>query len=557
MKKLKSENSIENLNGHTFTVEEKLEIYEKAIEELKDIVLLFDLEGNIIYANEKALKEYGYSQQEILSMNMCEIRNKSNKEIFENQIEEAMKEGIQFQAIHTRKDGSSFHVEVKSIAVEIETTKVILSDIRDVSRWVEKNKELGLKYEELSAVYEELMATEEDLRTNYVELQVAKKEVDKVNEVKNQFFANMSHEIRTPLNRISGLIELLNLTELNHEQKEYIEYLKASSRALLNIADNIIDISKIETGQSNVNKINFYLKNTVDKIIKKLSIACNKKKLKLSYYVDPNIPFDIIGDELILNQIIINLMSNAIKFTEKGQIIFEVKKVSQIGDKIKLQFSVEDTGIGIENIIKEQIFKKYVQNDSILKNQYKSTGIGLAISKELVTMLNGDIWFESKVNIGSKFYFTAEFQLNNSEIIIDNNDSFNGKINTKNNKVVLIAEDNKINMKIISAIVHKMGHEYFIANDGMEAVKILEQNKIDLVLIDIQVPVLNGYEVTRIVRESEARSKIYEHKPIIAMTQYAMVGDRELLLENGMDDYISKPFDKSKLEELITKYLQY
>lgn len=194
MKKLKSENSIENLNGHTFTVEEKLEIYEKAIEELKDIVLLFDLEGNIIYANEKALKEYGYSQQEILSMNMCEIRNKSNKEIFENQIEEAMKEGIQFQAIHTRKDGSSFHVEVKSIAVEIETTKVILSDIRDVSRWVEKNKELGLKYEELSAVYEELMATEEDLRTNYVELQVAKKEVDKVNEVKNQFFANMSDQ---------------------------------------------------------------------------------------------------------------------------------------------------------------------------------------------------------------------------------------------------------------------------------------------------------------------------------------------------------------------------
>lgn len=651
---------------------EKLYIYEKAIKNSKDIVLIFNLEGKIVDVNKEALRVYGYSEEELLSMDIYQIRGNNRCDIIKRQLEKAKKDGIEFQTTHFKKDGSHFPVEVRSICLE--SSGLIVSSIRDIysklnaeseirelaaiveysddailgknldgiiTSWnngaekfygyrkkemigqhiskiipdeskedinfilykikhgekikgyetvritkngerknvsirvspildaenniigastiarditekIAKDKELRQKYEELSAVYEELIATEEELRANYEQLEETKEEADKANVAKSQFLANMSHEIRTPMNGIIGMIELLSQTSLNEEQKEYVEMLKSSSAILLDIINSILDISKIEAGKLEVKMNKFNLKTIFDKAINELSIACENKHLELNYYIDQIIPFNLIGDSLKLNQILTNLINNAVKFTDKGQITFRVKKVSQKADKITIEFLVQDTGIGIEDSFKSQIFKQFVQQDISYTKQYQGTGLGLAISKELVRMLNGDIWFESEVNKGSKFYFTAEFRLNNEKIINEEVSKIaENKLKAKDNKTILIVEDNKINMEIASAIVKSADYNCILAYNGMEAVKKFETNKVDLILMDIQMPLLNGYDVTKIIREKkEAPDK---HVPIIAMTAYAMVGDRELFLENGMDDYISKPFNKDKLIEIINK----
>lgn len=655
---------------------EKLQMYIDVLNNVKDIVLLFNKNGDIISANNEAVNSYGYTKEELLSMNIFQLRNVEKTDLVKDQLQKAKSEGIEFEALHYRKDGSSFHVEVKSTSFETDDDKSVISIIRDISYRIKKEeeiskfasiiensqdviigktldgiitswnkaaeeiygysedeaigknisiiipegkisdfykimdeikignkvknfetvrkkknndliyvsvsvspiydlygnlvgastitrdmterrlkeKELTEKYEELSAVYEELAATEEELRSNYKELQKAKEEAEKANLAKSQFLANMSHEIRTPMNGIIGVIDLLNLTELNNNQKEYINILEHSSKLLLNVINSILDISKIESGNFQLNMKAFNLKKTLDRTIKQLSISCMNKNLEVSYFVDPFIEFNLIGDELRLNQVLINLINNAVKFTEKGGIRFKVNKISQSNNGIILQFSIQDTGIGINEEFKKHIFKKFVQQDMSYTKKYSGTGLGLAISKELVKMMNGDIWFESKFGIGSTFYFTAEFLLDCNKIIDENNtDLKNAEVSITKNKSILIVEDNEINMKIACEMLKELGYEFICAYNGAQALELLDDNFPDLILMDIQMPILNGYETTKTIRRNEVGKQ--NHIPIIAMTAYAMVGDRELCIENGMDDYISKPFDMAKLEGVLNKFI--
>ncbi|MFW2490154.1 PAS domain S-box protein [Clostridium chromiireducens] len=664
------------MNGEIKKNYDDLQIYQTALLNANDIIILFSSEGKILKVNLKAINSYGYEEDELLSMNIFELRNKEKLDIANTQFEKAKLGEIEFETIHYRKDGSNFPVEVKSIGVEINKGIFVLSIIRDITnrvkneeeirklaslventddaiigkdlegvitswnlgaekiygykreevlgkhisviipedkindfceimkkikngekikgfeskrkkkngelidvsitvspiynlagkligasnitRDVTENKkveeELREKYEEISSLYEELIAIEEELRSNYQVLEEAKGEADKANQAKSEFLANISHEIRTPMNGIIGVIDLLKVTKLNKNQKEYLEMLSYSSRVLLGILNTILDISKIEAGKFELAVKPFDIKRTLNRITKELSLACNNKNLEASYYIDPYINYNLIGDEIRLNQVLINLVNNAIKFTKSGQIVFKVKKIESTNNKLILEFSVQDTGIGIKEEFKNDIFKRFVQQDMTSTKKYDGTGLGLAISRDIAKLMKGDIWFDSVENKGSTFYFTAEFLMdytkNYKETSCDLQDN---KIIINKTKKILIVEDNEINMKIVCAMVEKLGYEFEGAYDGREALEKLKDNSFDLILMDIQMPELNGYDATKIIRANEI--KTMAHIYIIAMTAYSMNGDKERCIEIGMDDYISKPFDIDTLKNAILKYI--
>lgn len=536
--------------------EEEIETLASIVEYSEDAILSKDLNDIITSWNKGAEKLYGYKKDEIIGMHISKL---IPDEIIEDVeiILDKTKKGIEIyhhETTRLTKSGKKILVSICISPIYNKEKKIIGASAiaRDISDKKSKEKQLKEKYEELSAIYEELASTEEELRSNYIELEKAKIEAENANIAKANFLANMSHEIRTPLNGIIGTIDLISLMEIKECTKPYLEILRNSSTHLLDITNNILDISKIESGKIELHMKVFDLKNMLDTFIREISHACSNKNIKFTYFIDPLVPSELIGDELKLKQILINLFNNSLKFTKKGHILFKVKKISQVNEKVILEFCIEDTGTGIKEKFKKQIFKKFVYQQAPHNEYYSTTGLGLLISKELVKIMNGDIWFESAENIGSIFSFTAEFLL-----------YFNKSVDSKLiptdtvphilNKNILIVEDNEINMQIACGMLKKLGYNFLSAYNGNQALKMLETMSVDLILMDIQMPELNGLETTKIIRKIELHEKY--HMPIIAMTAYAMPGDRELCIEGGMDDYISKPFDIYILKNILQRFL--
>lgn len=431
------------------------------------------------------------------------------------------------------------------------TKEEIIGIVTDITDNKKREIELIEKYEELQAVYEELSATEEELRTNYLQLEKAKQQVEKADKSKSQFLANMSHELRTPLNGILGCTQLLNISNLSEEQKESVRIIERSSNHLLKLVNDILDLSKIDLGKIKLNYEKFDFMELMDYVIKDLKLLSLGKDIEIIYNIEPFISKEFIGDSFRLKQVLNNLISNAVKFTEHGHIYLKVLQLDKTLDETKLKFIVKDTGKGIKEDFKKDVFNKFTQEDSSYTKKYGGTGLGLAISKELVKIMGGEMGFDSKTNRGSMFYFTTVFK-NVSEKENTASNIINYVIPSKSSKNILVVEDNEINLKIVSAFLEELNYKFVCAHNGQEAINYLENNKADIILMDIQMPILNGYEATKIIRNKEKDTD--EHKIIIAQMAYTVEEDRKKIYNCGMDGYICKPFEIEALAEILNEY---
>ncbi|MCD4773371.1 MAG: tetratricopeptide repeat protein [Bacteroidales bacterium] len=385
------------------------------------------------------------------------------------------------------------------------------------------------------------------------DIKSANSEAEEANKTKSLVMASLSHEIRTPLSSIIGVTSLIEETELTEEQKEYLGVIITSGNNLLYLINNILDFSKLDAGKIKIEKYEFNLQKLVDEVIRMLEVKVVDDDIEIFAEVEKNIPQIVIGDKLRLNQVLINLINNALKFTKKGTVKVKVEKFDQNATSIRLKFSVIDTGEGVSFEERDKLFRDFSQANDAITRRYGGTGLGLSICKQLVTMMGGEIGLESAKGKGSNFWFTIVFN-RSSEIeskTLKPPISIKQKIKKDKNALsVLLVEDNLLNQKFAVAILKKEGHEVDIADNGKIGVDFYTKNKYDIVLMDIQMPVMNGIEATKNIRKYERDNKL-EKTRIIAVTAFAMEGDKDRFLSAGIDEYLAKPYKVTDLIALL------
>jgi PAS domain S-box-containing protein len=509
------------------TLKDREERFRNLFEGAPDAILLADsLTGIIIDANPAAENLLERTKDQLIGTHQSKLHSIDNNKFggftfteFVNNLK-LSSNPIKIETILLNAQGENIPVEMTSSLIIIDGRSVIQGIIRNIAE--------RKKFE--------------------TELIKAKDLAESATKSKSRFLANMSHEIRTPMNGIIGMANILKTTNLNTEQQEHLNLISISANNLLAIINDILDLSKIESDQLSMENIDFDLIENINDIIKILQIKTNEKGIELKINYSTDTPQYIKGDPIRLNQIILNLVNNAIKFTEKGSVEVFVSKILQTKSTIKLHFKIIDTGIGISKEGQKKLFKEFSQVYSYTTRKHGGTGLGLAISKKLSEKMKGEIGVESELGKGSIFWFTVEVGIGSSPEKIENEISELNNIEIGKKHKILIAEDNLINQKVAKMTLEKMGHDVDIAENGEIAVEKFLANEYDIILMDVQMPIMNGIDATRQIRKIEEAINKSKGIRIVAMTANVMKQDKEEYLASGMNDFVSKPF---KINELI------
>ena len=519
--------------------ETELRKLSRAVEQSPVTIVITDVQGTIEFVNPRFTELTGYTAKEAIGRNPRILKSgKTPPEIY-RELWTAITDGKTWEGelVNKRRDGHLFWEHAK------------ISPLRDTEGTVTHYLAVKEDITEKKNIMEQLVA--------------AKAQAEEADRAKSSFLATMSHEIRTPMNGVIGMTVLLLDSGLNDEQRRYAEIVKRSGEHLLTLINDILDFSKIESGKMDLELLDFDLRQTVKEITLMFCQRVAEAGLELIYRIEPTVPLTLKGDPGRLRQIVTNLVGNAIKFTNKGGVTVNVSLFSERDSSAIILFEIKDTGIGIPASGLSAIFEPFTQASTSTTRKFGGTGLGLAICRQLVELMEGEIGVTSEEGVGSTFWFTARFenQASQTSEVLQTKETM--EINAippatekalKSSARILLAEDNIINQKVAQSILEKLGYKTDVVANGWEALKALEMIDYDLVLMDCQMPEMDGFEATAMIRDSN--SNVINHNvPIIAMTANAMLGDREKCLEAGMSDYLSKPVNPVELDQMLLKWL--
>lgn len=498
-------------------LEESVERYTSLKKYNHDAVISLDREGRVINTNRVAEQLTGYTAREMRGT--CFSRYCGKEEILQI-LYGTLSEGVADKQIDRilHKDGHAAEV------------------LATIAPIIIRGKSVGC------------YVIAKDI-TEEKKLLIAKEAAESTNRAKNEFLAMMSHEIRTPMNGVIGMTDLLlETTQVDEEQREYLGIIRKSGETLLSIINDILDFSKIDSGKTELVNEPFEPRFCLLEAVDLLTPSAHEKRLEISLSLSPDLPQLLIGDSKRLKQVLMNLLGNAVKFTERGGILLAVRKLDESEGKARLQFSVKDTGIGIPRELRARLFEPFYQ---VNPNGPTGTGLGLAISRKLVRLMGGDIWLDEEYEPGAAFLFTVTLDTPPRPVPVDAPHTKLDRSASSGPLKILIAEDNKINQLVLLKMLKSLNREADVASSGEEAVARALRQPYDLIFMDVMMPGLNGLEATRIIKEKVPEEN---HPVIVAVTANALKGDREKCLEAGMNDYISKPVHAQDVRDVIRRF---